>query len=229
MNNSSVLIIDDEDQIRKLLTITLQSNSYAVKEASNGNEGLKMSVTLKPDLVLLDLGLPDISGHEVLIRLREWYVNPVIIISAQNNEDDVIKALDSGANDYITKPFRTLELLARIRSQLSKSGESQSNYLAFEGLTIDFTSRTVTKNGGAVKLTVTEFSLLALLLKNEGKVLTHRYLLINVWGPSDQNELQYLRVFIAQLRKKIEDDPNRPIHIITESGIGYRFIGFTKL
>jgi two-component system, OmpR family, KDP operon response regulator KdpE len=225
MNNPSVLIVDDEDQIRKLLTITLQSNNYAVREAPNGHEGLKMAVVLEPDLVLLDLGLPDISGHEVLTRLREWFVNPIIIVSAQNNEDGVIKALDNGANDYITKPFRTLELLARVRSQLSQSNEAQSNHVIFSDLSIDFISGTVSKKGIPVKLTVTEFSLLALLLKNEGKVLTHRYLLNNVWGPSDQNELQYLRVFIAQLRKKIEDDPNRPVHIITESGIGYRFIG----
>lgn len=228
MGKPVILIIDDEEQIRKLLTITLQSNSYATSEATNGKEGLNLAATGEPDLVLLDLGLPDMQGHDVLLRLREWYTNPIIIVSAQNNESDVIKALDNGANDYITKPFRTLELLARIRTQLANSRESQKDYVNFEGLTIDFTSRVVSKNGAVIKLTVIEFALLTLLVKNEGKILTHQQILKKVWGPSDQNELQYLRVFIAQLRKKIESDPNRPVHIITEAGVGYRFTGVAK-
>ena len=179
-----------------------------------------------PDLVLLDLGLPDESGHEVLRHLREWYTNPVIILSVQSSEEDIVKALDNGANDYLVKPFRTGELMARIRSALRKASLDENNPIAeFDDLTIDFAARTIKKNNVPVKLTATEYSLLALMAKNEGKVLTHQYLLNQVWGPSYRNESQYLRVFVAQLRKKIESDPNRPTHIITESGVGYRFVG----
>lgn len=226
MNNPTVLIVDDEIQIRKLLTITLQSNGFRVVEATTGKEGLSIVAGHPPDLVLLDLGLPDENGHEILRHLREWYNNPVIIISVQSSEEDIVKALDNGANDYLTKPFRTGELLARIRSALRKaSSEPNTPTLNFQGLTIDFVNRIVKKGATAIKLTATEYSLLALFARNEGKLLTHRYLLNHVWGSSYQNESQYLRVFIAQLRKKIEDNPNRPAHIITESGVGYRFIG----
>lgn len=226
MNNPTVLIVDDEIQIRKLLTITLQSNGFSVVEATTGKEGLSIVAGHPPDLVLLDLGLPDENGHEILRHLREWYNNPVIIISVQSSEEDIVKALDNGANDYLTKPFRTGELLARIRSALRKaSSEPNTPTLNFQGLTIDFVNRIVKKGATAIKLTATEYSLLALFARNEGKLLTHRYLLNHVWGSSYQNESQYLRVFIAQLRKKIEDNPNRPAHIITESGVGYRFIG----
>jgi len=230
MNKQTILIIDDEAQIRKLLTITLQSNDYRVYEASTGREGIKAASTSLPDLVLLDLGLPDENGHDILKRLREWYTNPVIIISVQSSERDIIQALDNGANDYIVKPFRTGELLARIRSVLRKTDTHSSIPAAqFKDLSIDFVNRTVKKNDMPIKLTATEYALLALLAQNDGKVLTHQYLLNKVWGASHQNESQYLRVFIAQLRKKIETDPNRPTHIITESGIGYRFIGNTDL
>ena len=224
----SILIIDDEAQIRKLLTITLQTNGYVISEASTGKEGVTMVSSHTPDLVLLDLGLPDDNGHEVLKHLREWFTNPVIIISVQSNEQDIIKALDNGANDYIVKPFRTGELLARIRSALRKAGaEPNIPTLSFKDLSIDFANRIVKKNNTVVKLTATEYALLSLFARNDGKVLTHHYLLNQVWGSSHQNESQYLRVFIAQLRKKIETDPNRPAYIITESGIGYRFIGNT--
>lgn len=226
MNSATVLLIDDEAQIRKLLTITLQSNDYKVVEAATGKEGLSFVANHPPDLILLDLGLPDENGHDVLRHLREWYSNPIIIISVHSSEEDIVKALDNGANDYLTKPFRTGELLARIRSALRKaSSEPNIPTANFKGLTIDFVNRTVMKEETPIKLTATEYSLLALFARNEGKVLTHRYLLTQVWGPSHENESQYLRVFIAQLRKKIEDDPNRPSHIITESGVGYRFIG----
>ena len=227
MNNKpSILIIDDEAQIRKLLTITLQSNDYRVSDASSGKEGVMMISTHPPDLVLLDLGLPDESGHDVLKHLREWFTNPVIIISVQSDEANIIAALDNGANDYLTKPFRTGELLARIRSALRKAASEPNLPVAsFSDLSIDFANRIVKKNGAVVKLTATEYSLLALFARNDGKVLTHQYLLQQVWGASHQNESQYLRVFIAQLRKKIETDPNRPAYIITESGIGYRFVG----
>lgn len=224
MSKPSILIIDDEAAIRKLLTITLQ-NDFSVDEAVNAREGLTRVANHPPDLVLLDLGLPDESGHEVLKHLREWYTNPVIILSVQSSEGDIVRALDSGANDYLVKPFRTGELTARIRSAMRKSTLDENTAIVDYGdIVIDFSGRTVKKKGIAVKLTATEYSLLALLAKNEGKVLTHHYLLNQVWGPSYQEESQYLRVFVAQLRKKIETDPNRPTHIITESGVGYRFV-----
>ena len=226
MNNATVLVIDDETQIRKLLTITLQSNDYKVVEAATGKEGLSFVANHPPDLILLDLGLPDENGHEVLRHLREWYSNPIIIISVQSSEDDIVKALDNGANDYLTKPFRTGELLARIRSALRKaSSEPNIPTANFRDLTIDFVNRIVKRDNTPIKLTATEYSLLALFARNEGKALTHQYLLNQVWGQSHENQSQYLRVFIAQLRKKVENNPNRPAHIITESGVGYRFIG----
>jgi two-component system KDP operon response regulator KdpE len=225
MNNSVILIIDDESQIRKLLTITLESNGYHVLESENAKEGMTAAASRPPDLILLDLGLPDESGHEVLKRLREWYSNPIIILSVQDSEDDIVMALDHGANDYLVKPFRTGELLARIRSAIRKSSLDENSPIVECGeLSVDFASRMVKKEGKIVKLTATEYSLLVLMVKNEGKVLTHQYLLNQVWGPSYKNESQYLRVFVAQLRKKIETDPNRPAHIITESGVGYRFM-----
>lgn len=230
MNNSAaILVVDDEVQIRKLLNITLQSNDYRVQEAATGKEAILMVADNPPDLILLDLGLPDENGHDVLKHLREWFSNPIIIISVQSNETDIIKALDNGANDYLVKPFRTGELLARIRSALRKASSEPNIPVAnFEDLSIDFVNRIVRKDNIPVKLTAKEYSLLSLLAQNDGKVLTHQYLLHHVWGELHQSESQYLRVFIAQLRKKIENDPNRPTHIITESGIGYRFTGDTK-
>ena len=228
MNNASVLIIEDEAQIRKLLTITLQANDYKTFEASTGKEGLSFVAAHPPDLILLDLGLPDENGHEVLKHLRQWYSNPILIISVQSSEEDIVKALDNGANDYLIKPFRTGELLARIRSALRTAASEPNIPTAhFQDLTIDFVNRVVRKKEIPIKLTATEYSLLALFARNEGKVLTHQYLLNQVWGSSHSNESQYLRVFIAQLRKKVESNPNRPSHIITESGVGYRFIGRT--
>lgn len=225
MSKAEILIIDDEPQMRKLLEITLQSNQYAVKEASTAKEGLIMAANRPPDLILLDLGLPDENGHAVLQKLRKWYTNPVLILSVQKNEDDIIKALDNGANDYLSKPFRTGELLARIRSALrTATTEDGDSLLYFHELQIDLTARTVKKNNELVKLTSTEYNLLALLVRNEGKVLTHQYLLRAIWGPGYINQSQYLRVFIAQIRKKIEEDPNRPEYLLTESGVGYRFM-----
>ena len=226
MSKATILVIDDEAQIRKLLSITLQSYDYNIVEATSAKEGKTLVATHPPDLVLLDLGLPDESGHEVLKHLREWYTNPVIILSVQSNEEDIVRALDNGANDYLVKPFRTGELLARIRSALRQANADENNSSGdFGDLHIDFAGRTVKKNNIGIKLTATEYSLLALMAKNEGKVLTHQYVLNQVWGPSYRSESQYLRVFVAQLRKKIETDPNRPTHIITESGVGYRFVG----
>ena len=225
MNKAEILIIDDEPQMRKLLEITLQSNGYAVKMAVTAKEGLIMAGNHPPELILLDLGLPDENGHYVLKNLRQWYTNPVIILSVQKNEDDIIKALDNGANDYLSKPFRTGELLARIRSALrNTSAEEKDTVLNFDQLEIDLATRTVKKDNQLVKLTSTEYNLLSLLVKNEGKVLTHQYLLRAIWGPGYINQSQYLRVFIAQIRKKIEEDPNNPKFLLTESGVGYRFI-----
>lgn len=221
----TILIIDDEVQIRRLLEITLNLNSFKTLLASSAKEGIAAAASYNPSLILLDLGLPDDDGVSVLKKLREWYTNPVIILSVRNSEEDIIEALDSGANDYLTKPFRTGELLARIRTALRLThdlGKSDSQ-LTFGSFTIDFAGHTARKNGILLKLTSTEFSLLSILAKNSGRVLTHQYLLKEVWGHGYLDQTQYLRVFVAQLRKKIEDDPAHPSLIITEPAIGYRF------
>ena len=225
MNNATILIIDDEVQIRRLLEITLESNNFNIESAGTAKEGLRIAASHPPDLIILDLGLPDENGHSVLQKLREWYTKPVLILSAQSGEEDIVKALDNGANDYLVKPFRTGELLARIRSALRSTATEDNNpVIDCNELQIDLAARTVKKNNELIKLTATEYKLLSLFGQNEGKVLTHQYLLREVWGPGYINQSQYLRVFIAQLRKKIESDPNRPVYIITESGVGYRFI-----
>lgn len=224
--SGTILIIDDEVQIRRLLEITLSANGYKISEASTGKEGLALAASVQPVLIILDLGLPDTDGLEIIKKLREWYQKPIIILSVRNSEDDIIKALDLGANDYLTKPFRTGELLARIRVAVRQNQElSDNSCLTFDPLTIDLANHTVHKNNEPVKLTSTEYSLLALLAKNEGRVLTHQYILKEVWGMGYIGQTQYLRVFIAQLRKKIEDDPAKPKLLNTESGIGYRFAG----
>jgi two-component system, OmpR family, KDP operon response regulator KdpE len=225
MNEAYVLVIDDEPQIRNLLQITLESNGYKVQNAATAREGLVLSTNHPPDLILLDLGLPDENGQAVLKKLRGWYTKPVVIVSVQNDERDIVAALDSGANDYIIKPFRTGELLARIRTALRLSSNAEEfPVLQFDGLEIDLSLRTVKKNGEAIKLTATEYSLLSLFAQNEGKVLTQQYILKQIWGPSFTGQSQYLRVYVAQLRKKIETDPNHPLHLITETGVGYRFL-----
>lgn len=223
-NGPHILVIDDEAQIRKLLQITLQSNGYEVSEAEGGKAGIILAANHPPDLILLDIGLPDKSGHEVLQELREWYTNPIIIVSVQSAEEDIIRALDNSANDYLVKPFRTGELLARIRSALRGNLKESDPIILCSGMEIDLAGRTVRRGGAVLKLTATEYALFALMVRNEGKVLTHHYLLREVWGPGYITQSQYLRVFIAQLRKKIEADPNRPEIIVTESGIGYRFV-----
>lgn len=225
MTKAEILVIDDEVQIRKMLQITLQSNDYIVKEAATANEGGVMAANHPPDLIILDLGLPDINGHDLLKKLREWYTNPVIVLSVQSSEEDIIKALDNGANDYLVKPFRTGELLARIRSSLrSTTTEESIPVINCRNLEIDLSTRTVKKYNEVVKLTSTEYNLLSLFARNEGKVLTHHYLLREIWGPGFINQSQYLRVFTGQLRKKLENDPNRPEYILTEAGVGYRFV-----
>ena len=228
MSRAEILIVDDEPQMRKALEITLQSNGYTPKSAGSAKEGMIMASNHPPALILLDLGLPDESGHVLLQKLRRWYTNPVIILSVQKNEEDIVKALDNGANDYLSKPFRTGELLARIRSALrALISDDADTALNFKDLQIDLSARLVRKNNQLVRLTSTEYNLLALLVRNEGKVLTHQYLLRAIWGPGFINQSQYLRVFIAQIRKKIETDANRPEYLLTESGVGYRFISQT--
>lgn len=225
MNNKySILVIDDEIQIRKLLEISLEANAYKVNFEVKGKEGITMAASHQPDLILLDLGLPDENGQDILVKLREWFQNPIIILSVKNAEEEIVKALDNGANDYLTKPFRTQELLARMRTALRKNSvQNIEPITSFGNVSIDLFSRIVKVKNEIVKLTATEFALLILLFKNDGRVLTHQYILKEIWGQSYSDQTQYLRVFVAQLRKKIEEDPNRPKYIITESGVGYRF------
>ncbi len=224
MNKSTILVIDDEPQFRKLLQINLESNGYEVMQAEAGREGIVAAAAHPPDLVLLDLGLPDLSGHEVLRELRTWYNGAVIILTVVDNESAVVRALDDGATDYLTKPFRTAELLARIRSCIRRSQSANHETILETGdIRIDLAGHTVKKGGEPVKLTSTEFRLLTVLATNEGRVLTHQFLLKQVWGTGYQEEIQYLRVFIGTLRKKLEENPDRPVHILTESGVGYRF------
>jgi two-component system KDP operon response regulator KdpE len=220
----TILVIDDEVQIRRLLEITLSSNGFRISESGTGKEGLIAAATHNPALIILDLGLPDADGIEILKKIREWYQKPIIILSVKNSEDDIINALDNGANDYLTKPFRTRELLARIRVALRYSpGNEVAPDLSFGTLRIDLANHSVRKNEEILKLTSTEYSLLALLARNSGRVLTHQSILKEVWGLGYIDQTQILRVFVAQLRKKIEDDPAKPKLLITESGIGYRF------
>ncbi|MBC8004121.1 MAG: response regulator [Verrucomicrobia bacterium] len=222
--NSTILIIDDELQIRRLLEITLSASGYRILHAASGKEGLVEAATTNPSLIILDLGLPDIDGQEILKKLREWFFKPILVLSVRSSEEDIIKALDNGANDYLTKPFRSGELLARIRAAI-RAGENKNDnpLLEIGSLSIDNINHIVRKNKEILKLTSTEFSLLYLLAKNQGRVLTHQHILKEVWGYGYVEQTQYLRVFVAQLRKKIEDNPSKPVYLITESGIGYRF------
>ena len=223
-NAETILIIDDEVQIRRLLEITLSANGYKISEAKTGKEGLALAASIHPVVIILDLGLPDIDGIDVLKKLRVWYHKPIIILSVRNSEEDIVKALDNGANDYLTKPFRTGELLARIRVAIRQDENLISKpILEFGSLKIDIANHIARRENEILKLTSTEFSLLALLAKNEGRVLTHQFILKEIWGASYIEQTQYLRVFVAQLRKKIEIDPSKPKLLITESGIGYRF------
>lgn len=225
MNEQTILVIDDETQIRKLLSITLESNGYKVAQATTGKEGVVMAANHPPDLILLDIGLPDQNGQFILKKLRDWYNRPIIMLSVQSDEENIVNALNAGANDYLVKPFRTGELIARIKTALRNSEKVNGNLIIRNNqLQVDLGARLVKINNEIIKLTSTEYELLALLAKNEGKVLTHQFLLRQIWGPGFIEQTQYLRVFIAQLRKKIEIDPNLPEIIITETGIGYRFV-----
>lgn len=220
---ATALIIDDEVQMRRLLRRTLEQEGYKVLLVESGREGLAHAGTDRPDVVVLDLGLPDMDGLEVLKELRSRSSVPILILSVREAEETIVNALDGGADDYLTKPFRTGELLARIRALLRHrlSGQEDQVFTS-EDLTVDLSARTVAVRGQPVRLTPTEYTLLALFVKNAGKVLTHSYLLREVWGPAYAEETQYLRVFVGQLRKKIERDPTTPCMLVTESGVGYR-------
>lgn len=222
---SKILIVDDEIQIRRLLRISLEAQGYKIIEAVNGQDGLLEAAQRKPDLIILDLGLPDMEGLTVLKRLREWSRVPVIILSVKDREDEKVAALDLGADDYVTKPFGTAELLARMRVALRHSEPSaEESVFRSVDLEVDLASRVVRKKGKEVQLTATEYSLLKYLVRNAGKVLTHRQLLKEVWGPNYETQTHYLRVYITHLREKLESTPSKPKLIITESGIGYRLM-----
>ena len=223
------LVIDDEPQIRRLLRVTLEANGYRVFDAATGQEGIVQAAQRQPDVVLLDLGLPDLPGVELLKRLREWSRVPVIILSVRDGEDDKVAALDAGADDYVTKPFNSGELLARLRTTLRHSQQPSSEAVFRAGtIEIDLSARAVRKHGQEVKLTRTEYSLLRLLVVNAGKVLTHRQMLTEGWGPNAVGQTNYLRVHIAHLRDKLEDNAAQPKFIITEPAVGYRAVRFDE-
>ena len=220
-----VLIVDDEPQIRRLLTVTLEANAYRVVSAVCGQEGLVLAAQHRPALVVLDIGLPDLSGQEVLRRLREWSNVPVIVLSVQDDEKGKVAALDTGADDYVTKPFNTDELLARLRVALRRSTKTEEAAVVHaKNLVVDMATRRVTFGGKEVKLSKIEYELLRLLARHAGKVLTHRQILREVWGSGHENDTHYLRVYIAHLREKLETNPESPELILTELGVGYRFL-----
>lgn len=223
---AKILLVEDEQQIRRFLRVTLGSHGYALIEANTGRDGLMLAATEKPDLIILDLGLPDIDGLDFTKQLREWSSTPVIVLSARGQEGDKIAALDSGADDYLTKPFGTGELLARMRVALRHAermrAETQESFFKFGKISIDLAKREVLKDGQELHLTPIEYKLMALLLRYSGKVLTHKQILKEVWGDAYSDEHHYLRVYMGQLRHKLEENPARPKHLITEPGVGYR-------
>ena len=220
-----VLVVDDEPQLRRFLRASLPAQGYRLVEAATGEEALREAAARAPDLVLLDLGLPDLDGVEVTRRLREWSAVPIVVLSARDQEQDKVQALDAGADDYLTKPFGTGELLARMRVALRHAarGEAeQEPVVRIGGLEVDLAGRRVTVEAREARLTRTEYRLLALLARHAGKVLTHRQLLKEVWGPGAVDQTHYLRVYMGQLRHKIEADPAQPRYLLTETGVGYR-------
>ncbi len=222
---STVLVVDDELQIRRLLRVTLEAHNYRVLEAASGQEAITEAAQRRPDLVVLDLGLPDLDGVAVLKRLREWSRVPVVVLSVRDREEDKVAALDNGADDYVTKPFNTAELLARLRVALRHAQPMPEQSLFRSGaLEVDLTTRVVKRNGSEVKLTATEYGLLRLFVQHAGKVLTHKFILREVWGPNNVEHTHYLRVYMTHLREKLETNPAQPELFITESGVGYRLI-----
>ena len=219
------VINDDEVQIRRLLRVALENENYQVHEAEDGQQGLVEVANRRPAVVLLDLGLPDMDGLEVLKRLREWSEVPVVVLTVRDDEQEKVAALDAGAEDYVTKPFSSPELLARLRAAQRKTRPAEEISVFKHGdLVVDLTAHVVTRGNKEVKLSATEFALLRLFVKHPGRVLTHRYILREIWGPKSEEHRQYLRVYITHLRQKIESDPEKPSLIRTESGIGYRFV-----
>ncbi len=222
-----ILLIEDENQMRRFLRVTLQNEKYVLIEAETAADGLSKAALHNPDVILLDLGLPDMDGLEVITRLREWSSMPVIVISAREQEGDKVKALDGGADDYLTKPFGVIELLARIRVALRhavpKSQDPGESVVVIEDLKIDFLKRQVHRGFQEIHLTPIEYRLLTVLVRNVGRVMTHRQILKEVWGPPYIEQTHYLRVFMNQLRKKIEADSTRPRFLLNEPGVGYRF------
>ncbi|GAB4525897.1 MAG: response regulator [Anaerolineae bacterium] len=224
-NGPQILVVDDELQIRRFLRISLESHGYRVYEVATGAEAIQAVAHLRPDLIILDMGLPDIDGLDVLRRVREWTKTPVIILSVRDADMDKVTALDAGADDYLTKPFSVEELMARIRVEQRHAQREQEEAVFQSGrLSVDFSKRLVTVDGEAIKLTPTEYALLRLLIQHAGKVLTHRHILREVWGPGAVNQTHYLRVYFAQLRQKIEVNPALPEIIVTEPGVGYRLM-----
>jgi two-component system KDP operon response regulator KdpE len=225
-SKQTILVIEDEQPIQKFLHVSLTSNGYNVIEAVTGESGVRHAANDRPNLVILDLGLPDLDGLEVMRRIREWSAIPIIIVSARGKEQDKVVALDAGADDYLTKPFGVPELLARVRVALRRAAtvDQETGDAVFEsdGLRVDLAQREVTRDDHPVHLTPNEFKLLAVLVRNAGKVLTHRQLLKEVWGPDAGDETHYVRVFMNQLRQKLEIDPAQPRHLLTETGVGYR-------
>jgi two-component system KDP operon response regulator KdpE len=222
-----ILVIEDEPPLQKLLRVTLAASGYQVIESATAGDGIIQAATTPPDLIILDLGLPDADGVEVIRRIREWSSMPIIVVTARGKEQDKIVALDAGADDYLTKPFSVGELLARVRVVLrhlaTLQTDSAATQISFANIQIDLAKREVLKSGNRLQLTPTEYRLMITLVKNSGKVMTHAQLLKEVWGPDATHENHYVRVFMNQLRQKIEDDPSDPKHFLTETGIGYRF------
>lgn len=224
-SRKDILVVDDEVQIRRLLRLTLEAGGYAVREADTGRGGLDEIVRRAPDAVLLDLGLPDLGGLDVLRQLRSWSRVPVLVLTVRAAEDDKVAALDAGADDYLTKPFGSAELNARLRAILRRApAEAELALASFGDITVDFPARSVRRAGAEVKLTPKEYALLRLLLLHRGKVLTHQQILRELWGPKSTEQTHYLRVHMAHLRQKLEVEPHHPRHLRTESGIGYRLV-----
>jgi two-component system KDP operon response regulator KdpE len=220
----SVLVIDDEAQIQRLLTVALQANGYRVSTAGNGEQGVAAAAQRRYDAIILDLGLPDISGIQVLKSLREWSQTPIIVLTVHDGEVDKVESLDSGADDYVTKPFNTAELLARLRATVRRAnrGQTEEPVHRFGEVEVDLASRRVSRNGQPVKLTATEYVLLRIFVQHAGKVLTHQQILRAVWGTEHETQTQYLRVYMARLREKLEPNPAEPVMFFTEPGVGYR-------
>lgn len=220
---ATVLIVDDEVQILRALQINLTARGYTTVTALTGNDALERAAQHPVDVIILDLGLPDLDGVEVIRRLRRWNDVPIVVLSARHGSDDKIQALDAGADDYVTKPFGMDELLARLRAALRRGSSGDAPVIETEGFTVDLPAKQVTRRGVPVRLTPTEWNILELLVRNSGALVTHEEILRQVWGPAYAEETGYLRVYLAQLRRKLEADPANPRHLLTEAGLGYRF------